>query len=355
VTFSKNSAQACAETLELDEEQLKTSVVLATCNGAKYLTPLLRSLANQSRAPSEIIVTDDNSIDATMSIASEFAVQTAIPVRLLRNDPALGYADNFLQGALHAKGDLIAFCDQDDIWDARKIEKSAAAFADSSVLLATHTARLIDAQGEMIGHFSQDISGDKLCAPRSLDPWRVFFGFSITFRRALLTAVHPKLRGADYITGSKRLSHDRWIVFLANMLGRTRLISKPLVDYRQHGNNLFGAHPHLGSASKARIMASAARYRRAAAEFRALVGGISDEVAAQFPLFDRALCDRFWERALWQQEARQKVYYATSLPSAFFQGARNCFAGVYKNTHDGKLRWQSAAKDLAYPLMAKHD
>jgi glycosyltransferase involved in cell wall biosynthesis len=355
LAFSKNSAQACPEALEPNGKPLETSVVLATCNGAKYLTPLLHSLANQSRSPSEIIITDDNSTDATLSIVSEFAQQTAIPVRLLRNDPALGYADNFLQGALHATGDLVAFCDQDDVWDARKIETAAAAFADASILLATHKARLIDAQGEVIGHFSQDISGDKLCAPRSLDPWRVFFGFSITFRRALLTAVHPRLRGVDYVTGNKRLSHDRWIVFLANMLGRTRLISKSLVDYRQHGNNLFGVHPHLGNASKTRILASAARYRRAAAEFRALIGGIPDEVAAQFPLFDRARCDQFWARALWQQEARQKVYCAPSRTSAFFQGARNCLAGVYKNTHDGKLRWQSAAKDFAYPLMAKHE
>lgn len=355
LAFLKKSAPLPPEVLEPNEKKLETSVVLATCNGAKYLAPQLRSLANQSQPPCEIIVTDDNSTDATISIVSEFARQTSIPVHLLQNNPALGFADNFMQGALQAKGDLVAFCDQDDIWDARKIATCADGFTDSSILLVTHAARLIDAQGEVIGHFSQEISGDRLCPPRSLDSWRVFFGFSLTFPRRLLTAVPPHLRPADYISGSKRLSHDRWIVFLANMLGRTRLISRSLVDYRQHGNNLFGAHPRFGNFTKAGTLAAVARHRHAAEEFGALVGGIPDEVAAQFPLFDRARCEQFWERALWQQEARQRVYRATSTSRALFLGAQNFLAGVYKNTHDGKFRWQSAAKDFAYPLMPKRD
>jgi glycosyltransferase involved in cell wall biosynthesis len=336
-----------------DQIKPQTSVVLATYNGAKYLTPLLGSLKAQSHPPCEIIITDDNSTDATISMVSDFARETSIPVRLLRNDPALGFADNFIQGALHAKGDLIAFCDQDDIWDAHKIETCADAFGDSSILLVAHTARLIDAQGAVIGKFSQKIGEDRLCPPRSLDPWDVYFGFSITFRRDLLTAVPPNLRGADYISGNRSLSHDRWIVFLANMLGRTQLLSRSLVDYRQHDSNLFGAHPHSGHITKARTIAAAERYRQASAEFRSLVSGIPDEVAARFPLFERALCERFWERALRQQEARQSVYRAESLFRAFFQVLQNLFTGVYKNIHNGKLRWQSAAKDFAYPLMAR--
>jgi glycosyltransferase involved in cell wall biosynthesis len=339
--------------LEARKSNLRTSVVLATRNGARYLEPQLRSLANQSQPPCEIIVTDDDSTDATMSIVSEFSRQSTIPVRLLQNRPALGFEDNFIQGALQAKGDLVAFCDQDDIWDRHKIATCAAAFDDSSVLLVTHTARLINAEGQVIGEFNQEIYRDKLYPPRSLDPFRVFFGFSITFRQSLLTAIPPSRRGMDYVSGRKSLAHDRWIVFLANMLGRTRVLHKPLVDYRQHANNAFGAHPNLRQFTKARTMASAARYRHAAEEFGTLVNEIPDEVAAQFPLFERALCVQFWKRTLWQQEARQSVYEATSFLRALFGVTQNLFAGVYRNTHDGRLRWRSAAKDLAYPLLAK--
>jgi len=333
----------------------QTSVVLATCNGAKYLPPLLRSLAIQSQPPCEIIITDDNSTDATIAIVSEFARDASVPVHLLRNDPPLGFADNFMQGALHAKGDLVAFCDQDDIWDARKIATCADAFGNSSTLLVAHPARLIDAEGGVIGQFSQGIVEDRLCPPRSFDPWTVFYGFSLTFRRSLLTAVPPNLRGADYISDGKRLAHDRWILFLANMLGNSHLIPVSLVDYRQHDSNLFGAYPRFIRGTKASAIASAARYRQAAAEFGALIGGISEEVAAQFPLFDRTLCAQFWEKALLQQEARQRVYLAPSLFRALWRATENLLAGVYKNTHDGKLRWRSAAKDFAYPLMARRD
>jgi len=86
--------------LEARKSNLRTSVVLATRNGARYLEPQLRSLANQSQPPCEIIVTDDDSTDATMSIVSEFSRQSTIPVRLLQNRPALGFEDNFIQGAL---------------------------------------------------------------------------------------------------------------------------------------------------------------------------------------------------------------------------------------------------------------
>jgi len=339
--------------LESSERRLQTSVVLATYNGAKYLRPLLHSLAHQSQPPCEIIVTDDNSTDDTISIVSEFSKQTTIPVRLLRNDPALGFAENFLQGAAHAKGDLVAFCDQDDIWAARKIATCADAFDDSSVLLVAHTARLIDSEGEVIGQFPQKIYRNMLCPPRSIDPWQVFLGFSLTFRRGLLAAVPPNLRGIDFVSGSTRLAHDRWIVFLANMLGRIRLMREPLVDYRQHGGNLFGAYPHFGRTSKSSTIASAARYRQSSCEFRALVSGIPQEVAEKFPLFDRALCERFWDTSIRQQEARQRVYQASSSFSALIHAVQNLFAGVYNNAHDGRFRWQSAVKDLGYPLMAK--
>jgi glycosyltransferase involved in cell wall biosynthesis len=337
------------------DTKLRTSVVLATCNGAKFLPPLLRSLELQSRSPCEIIITDDNSTDATISIVSEFSRQTKFPVRLLRNDPALGFADNFMQGALHAKGDLVAFCDQDDVWDARKIEICADAFGDNSILLVAHSARLIDADGAVTGLFSQGINKDRLCPPRSFDPWCVFYGFSMTFRHSLVTAVPPDLRGSDYISGSERLAHDRWILFLANMLGRSRLIPMPLVDYRQHDNNLFGAYPRFNIGTRASAIAASARYRQAAAEFRALVNAIPENVAAQFPLFYRARCAQFWDRAFLQQEARQRVYLATSSLRTLFFAAQNLFSGVYKNTHDGKLRWRSVAKDFAYPLMARRD
>lgn len=333
----------------------QTSVVLATCNGEKFLPPLLRSLEIQSQPPCEIIITDDNSADATIPIVTEFARKANVPVHVLRNNPALGFADNFMRGALNAKGDLVAFCDQDDIWDPRKIEICAEAFGDESVLLVAHSARLIDAEGAVTGLFSQGITRDKLCPPRSFDPWDVFYGFSITFRRSLLTAVPPHLRGSDYISGSERLAHDRWILFLANMLGRSRLIPAPLVNYRQHGNNLFGAYPRFKIGTRASVIAAAARYRQAAAEFRALVNGIPENVAAQFPLFDRARCAQFWDELFLQQEARLRVYRATSSLRTLFFAVQNLLTGVYKNTHDGKLRWRSVAKDFAYPLMARRD
>ena len=47
---------------------MKTSIAMATYNGAKYLQEQLDSFANQTRQPDELILTDDGSIDNTIQI-----------------------------------------------------------------------------------------------------------------------------------------------------------------------------------------------------------------------------------------------------------------------------------------------
>ena len=37
------------------------------------------------------------------------------------------------------------------------------------------------------------------------------------------------------------LAHDRWYFFLAQALGRVEFLDEPLVEYRQHQSNAFGA------------------------------------------------------------------------------------------------------------------
>jgi hypothetical protein len=332
---------------------LRTSIVVATHNGERFILEQLRSLADQTLKPAEIIVSDDSSTDRTEAIVSQFARSTDIPVRFYKNASPLGFADNFLTGANYASGELIAFCDQDDVWRPDKISICTDAFRNDNVVLAVHAARLIDVNNRVVGHFNQGIEQDCLRKPRSFFPWGVFFGFSAVFRRVLLDVIPSTERSVDYITGNAPLAHDRWILYLANMLGCTQQISAELVDYRQHGGNLFGAGGgKWKNPSRATIQRESDLYVRAALESRSLIDLIEDSARCPFPMFDRALCESFWDKVILQQVQRRNLYLSNSTPQAWRALLQNIWRGVYRNAHDNRFRWRAALKDLYFATCA---
>jgi glycosyltransferase involved in cell wall biosynthesis len=71
------------------------SVAMATYNGAPFLREQLDSILNQSRPPDEIVISDDNSQDATPAILAEYSSRYAARVRVLRNSQNLGFVRNF--------------------------------------------------------------------------------------------------------------------------------------------------------------------------------------------------------------------------------------------------------------------
>ena len=102
------------------------TVVMATYNGALFLSPQMESVVAQSYPNIEIIVVDDCSTDATMQILESF--QGKYPhIKIIRNQQNLGYIKNFEKGCSLASGEYIAVCDQDDVWHADKITKMHAA------------------------------------------------------------------------------------------------------------------------------------------------------------------------------------------------------------------------------------
>jgi len=104
------------------------SVAMATYNGSRYIREQLASLASQSCVPTELVITDDSSDDGTLELASDFARDAPFPMRLYRNPKRLGYRANFMRAASLCRSDLIAFCDQDDVWYRHKIEACAECF-----------------------------------------------------------------------------------------------------------------------------------------------------------------------------------------------------------------------------------
>lgn len=216
------------------------SIALATHNGEKFLAAQLQSLARQTVLPAELVVTDDASSDETGAIVADFAATAPFPVKLQRNDARLGYRANFLRAAQRCGGQLIAFCDQDDIWEAEKLELMEQPFRDPDVLLAYHNAAVIDEEGQALGHLYGELSGETRIAPLALNPWRLVPGFTQVFRRSLTDHAFFHAASIDPYWPDERLAHDQWYLFLASVFGSIVQVSRPLVGYRQHGANAFG-------------------------------------------------------------------------------------------------------------------
>lgn len=210
------------------------SVALASYNGEKHIREQLDSIARQTLLPLELVITDDGSTDATLRIVEDFARAAPFPVRWFQNDINLGYAGNFLKAASLCTGDVIAFCDQDDIWLENKLSKCAGCFRDSEVMLAAHSALTIFESGQS-GHIFPRFPRTRIADLGSVDPFVYPHGFATVVRRDLVQIRPGPHRPAEL------QAHDQWFWFLAATTGKIAMIADVLVLYRQHGNNLYGA------------------------------------------------------------------------------------------------------------------
>ena len=98
------------------------SVVIPLYNGERHIADALRSVFAQTHAPLEVIVVDDGSTDGGAAIAQRFPVRYAW-------QPNAGQSTARNAGVALASGELIAFLDQDDIWEPEKLVAQVAALA----------------------------------------------------------------------------------------------------------------------------------------------------------------------------------------------------------------------------------
>lgn len=230
------------------------SVAMATYNGAQFIAAQIASLLNQTFPPCEVIVSDDNSTDDTIKIVRDIASRAQIPIVVSSNTIRLGYRANFMQAAALCSGDLISFCDQDDVWHREKLRSVAQCFVDNDILMAFHNAEVVDQLGKSLGRFLFHVEQPSHIINRlGTSPWSYPLGFTQTFRRELLKLSPLRLTTEDPYSATESLAHDQWIPLIAIALGETAYIGDILANYRQHQNNLFGK-PHVKK-SKHRMLA----------------------------------------------------------------------------------------------------
>ena len=223
---------------------LSVSVALCTYNGAAFIEEQIRSILDQSLPPIELVVSDDGSTDDTLDlIQREFANRPGSPVRLRILGPVthLGVTANFERAIVATTGELIALCDQDDVWHTDRLAAVVPQFVDDPRLLFLNSdATLVGADG--------GTRGESLFGSLRFSEWErrlidADAAFAAYIRRNLATGATTIIRRALVRSATPfppEWVHDEWLAIIAAGTGRLRYLDEELIDYRQHENNQIG-------------------------------------------------------------------------------------------------------------------
>jgi glycosyltransferase involved in cell wall biosynthesis len=314
------------------------SVALCTYNGARFLEEQLASLKAQERRPDELVVCDDRSTDKTVQMLESFARTASFPVRIHVNPVNLGSTINFDRAMRRCAGSLIAFCDQDDIWQPARLSACASALEEDPGLgLVFSNGRLIDDAGAQLpGQLWDQFTfgppirerirhGDMLPLVR----YRFVTGATLMFRAQLREYICPA--AGEWL-------HDGWIAAIAACVARVGFIDQPLIAYRIHQQQQVGTGPgprHKPFAELAREHWLGADWHRQEIEL------LLDCVRSVPPALRIAGADDF---------ARQHAFLTMriTLPARRWQRLSKMasFRADYKRRASG---WKSMAVDLLLP------
>ncbi len=202
------------------------SVLLPTYNGADFLEEQVRSIMAQRFTDWELLICDDGSTDATVSVAAALASEDE-RIRILPSQGNVGQRGRLLQLVDTAKRDLIAVADQDDIWSQQKLALLIEQLGDHD--LSFGPSWLIDGAGH---EFGRDISASLPPAYRAGDRLTWIFRPLVSAHAML---VRRRLFGGAAFTRS--LAFD-WLISLeAAFGGGINYVPAARTLHRLHGAN----------------------------------------------------------------------------------------------------------------------
>jgi glycosyltransferase involved in cell wall biosynthesis len=223
------------------------SVCLCTYNGEKFLSDQLESINKQSYKPDQLIISDDGSTDATLDMVRSFSERVCFPVKIVLNDGIpLGVTKNFERALGYCTGDIIVFCDQDDIWRADRVVEVRKAFtvrpllgyffSNASIIDQNNVSQL-DSLWDRVG-----FGGERLARFQNSDQIKTLlkgnnfvYGMSMAIRANMLSKILP------IESRSKLMTHDVWIaIILSSLFNNGIADERCLVSYRQHTGQVAG-------------------------------------------------------------------------------------------------------------------
>lgn len=201
------------------------SVCMATYNGEKYIKEQINSILFQLGDNDEIIISDDNSTDETLTIASGYSDER---IKIFLNENQKGFSKNFENAINKASGDIIFICDQDDVWMDNKVEVMINELSKTS--LVVHNASIVDGNLNLINDSHFDLYKVEKGFLKNFLKTR-YVGACMAFKREILEKAIP------FPENQKLCAYDYWLTLIAEYYFKVGLVQKPLIRYRRHINN----------------------------------------------------------------------------------------------------------------------
>ncbi len=222
-----------------------TTIVLATSNGAGFLAEQLDSLIAQTEQRWTLLIRDDGSSDGSLDIIQRYSREDERICILKSVGADSGSAlhnfsilleEAFARGAKH-----VFCCDQDDVWDPRKLEIMLARLKQLEgqgrvPSLVHHDLMVVNARLEPVAESFvklMQLNPSDQHNPQRLISRNEVTGCAMACNRELLEIALP-------ISG-RAVMHDWWLALSAGYFGRLAFIPDRLVQYRQHDDNTIGA------------------------------------------------------------------------------------------------------------------
>lgn len=218
-------------------------ILLAAYNGGEFIEQQLESIIAQTFQDWQLYIRDDHSTDDTPDIIENYSLKDK-RIHFLKDDKGnLRSAQNFNALMAHCRdfGNYFMFCDQDDIWMSNKISdslfeiKSIETQNEPAICFGTY--ELIDRNGNKID--SEPINYNHSLDIKILLAMNFTYGCTMILNKQLLDLCVPVSQNAE--------NHDYWIALIAALSdAKYKYMPKPMLYYRQHGNNVSGSYNDSG-------------------------------------------------------------------------------------------------------------
>jgi glycosyltransferase involved in cell wall biosynthesis len=204
----------------------EVTVVIPTCGRWPYLSLTLGGVLRQEDVEFEVIVADDGSRDET---AARLRALGDPRVRTIREERPHGVAHARNAGLAEARGEWIAFLDDDDLWAPSKLRRQLEVARDAGASFSYGGAVVIDSSEAVIDRDRPPPDPDDLVR-------QLFRGNVIPAPGSNIVVKTSVMRGLGGFDEAARFDEwDMWIRLAASARGAA--CSDVLVAYRRHEEN----------------------------------------------------------------------------------------------------------------------
>jgi glycosyltransferase involved in cell wall biosynthesis len=205
------------------------SILMPVYNSGRYVIECLKSLQCQTLSSWELIVINDGSSDNSIKLIKEFGLGNKI--KILNNKSRKGIAYSLNRGIKHARGELVARMDADDLCEPDRLERQTSIFkSNPSLILCGSNARIIDSNGIVIAKTNMPCSYHEIQALNLI--CNCFIHPSVMFRGRWLKNINQPYDESYSTTQDWALWNS------AIVSGPCLNLQEPLIRYREHPNSV---------------------------------------------------------------------------------------------------------------------